>query len=363
MGDGGFPLVHILGHGPPVEPFASPGVRMNGRQDFYAAQARNRRLTWLLIGGFVLLLGLIGLAADMFVFGSFWPGESGFPFVSALAAGVASFQSYSAYMWGDRAVLNSLHAWRLVAPDTAEEHELDNVVTEMAIAAGLPKPKVYVINDPAPNAFATGRNPENASIGVTRGLLDLLDREETQGVIAHEMSHIRNYDTRTMTLVAAMLGTLLLISDWSLRALRAGFDRRGRDDRKGGAGGTLLALIAIVFIVLAPVLSRLLAMAVSRQREYLADASGVELTRNPAGLARALERIRGSSSPLKRATQGTAHLFISDPLERRLDDRESFFAELFSTHPPLEKRIDRLRRMGYLAGPAAVPGGASPSLP
>jgi heat shock protein HtpX len=323
---------------------------MTERRDFYAAQSRNRRLTWMLILGFVGLLAVIGLLADMFVFGTYSPGEWGFPVISALAAGVGSFQSFSAYMWGDRAVLNSLHAARMVTPDTREERELDNIVTEMSIAGGLPKPKIYIVNDPAPNAFATGRDPEHASIGVTQGLLDALDREETQGVIAHEMSHVRNYDIRTMTLVAAMAGTLLLIADWSLRALRAGAASGGRSrgGRKGGGGGPL-ALVAIVFIVLAPILGRLLAMAVSRQREYLADASGVELTRNPSGLARALERIREFHSPLKRATQGTAHLFISDPLERKLDDSESFVADIFSTHPPLGKRIERLRQMGYLA--------------
>ena len=328
------------------------------RTDFYAAQARNRRLTWLLVLGFILLLAVIGLAADVFVFGSFWPGEGGFPVISVVAAGLGSFQSFTAYMWGDRAVLASLHAAPLVKPATAEERELDNVVTEMSIAAGLPKPRVYVIDDPAPNAFATGRDPAHASIGVTEGLLETLDREETQGVIAHEMSHIRNYDIRTMTLVAAMVGTLLLIADWSARALRYGGHQgrsgRGRERRGGGGAAMPLALIAIVLVVLAPLLSRLLAMGVSRQREYLADATAVELTRNPAGLARALGRIRRSHSPLKHATQGTAHLFISDPLERKLDERESFLAELFSTHPPLGKRIERLQRMGYLARAAGA---------
>lgn len=333
---------------------------MSERRDFYAAQARNRRLTWLLIVGFILLLSAIGLAADMFVFGSFWPGEGGFPFVSTLATALGSGQSYAAYMWGDRAVLNSLHASLLVTPDTPEERELDHIVTEMAIAGGLPKPRIYVVDDPAPNAFATGRDPEHASIGVTQGLLDRLDREETQGVIAHEMSHIRNHDIRTMTLVAAMMGTLALIADWSARALRAGAggsSRRRRNGNKGGGGANPLALVAIVFIVLAPLLSRLLAMAVSRQREYLADATGVELSRNPSGLARALDRIREFHSPLKRATQGTAHLFISDPLERRLAEKESFLADLFSTHPPLAKRIARLHQMGYLARPASVASG------
>ncbi|MBA2565838.1 MAG: M48 family metallopeptidase [Gemmatimonadetes bacterium] len=328
---------------------------MTERRDFYAAQARNRRLTWLLVLGFVSLLAAIGLAADTFVFGSFAPGSGGFPVVSLLAAAVGSVQSYAAYMWGDRAVLNSLHAAHLATPATAEERELDNVVTEMSIASGLPKPKIYVVDDPAPNAFATGRDPQHASIGVTRGLLERLDREETQGVIAHEMAHIRNFDIRTMTLVAAMAGTLALVADWSARALRSGAgstggERRGRSGERSGGGASPLALVAIVFVVLAPILSRLLATAVSRQREYLADATGVELTRNPTGLARALERIRSFHSPLKRATQGSAHLFISDPLERKLDDRESLVADVFSTHPPLDKRIARIRAMGYLAG-------------
>jgi heat shock protein HtpX len=324
---------------------------VSARRDLYAAQARNRRLTVLLIAGFVALLGLVGMAADVFVFGTWAPGRGGFPGVSLLASLVASAQSGAAWLWGDRAVLNSLHARPLAAGAGSEERELENVVAEMALAAGIPAPKVYVVEDPAPNAFATGRDPSRAAIGVTRGLLEHLDRDETQGVIAHEIAHIRNLDTRTMTIVAAMAGTLVLVADWSARALRAGAGG-GRGRRRGGGAGPL-ALVAVVFVVLAPLLSRLLAMAVSRQREYLADASAVELTRNPAGLARALERIRAAHSPLAKATRGTAHLFISDPLERKLDDRESFWAELFSTHPPLAKRIGRLREMGYL-GPAAA---------
>ncbi|HEY7529476.1 MAG TPA: M48 family metallopeptidase [Gemmatimonadota bacterium] len=329
---------------------------MTARRDLYAAQARNRRLTALIIAVFIVLLGAVGMAADVFVFGTWTPGEAGFPGVSLLASLVASAQSGAAWLWGDRAVLNSLHARPLDPGVGAEERELDNVVAEMALAAGIPKPRVYVVEDPAPNAFATGRDPARAAIGVTRGLLLHLDREETQGVVAHEMAHIRNLDTRTMTIVAAMAGTLVLVADWSARALRMGAGR-GRGRRRGGGAGPL-ALVAIVFIVLAPLLSRLLAMAVSRQREYLADASGVELTRNPSGLARALERIRGAHSPLARATRGSAHLFISDPLERKLDDRESFLAELLSTHPPLARRIARIREMGYL-GPA--PAGAGPT--
>ncbi len=315
------------------------------RVDFYARQATNRRWTWTLILIFLAVAALVGLAADLFVFGSYWPGQGGFPIVSLLALGGASLQSVHAYFNGDQTVLRSLHARPLKSMGDREERELFNIVTEMSIASGLTPPKSYVIDDPAPNAFATGRDPEHASIAVTRGLLDTLDREQTQGVIAHEMAHIRNYDIRTMTLVAALFGFIILLSDWSLRGMRYG-GRVARRDRKGG--GTALALLAILLLILAPLLSRLIAMAVSRQREYLADASAAEFTRNPQGLARALEEIRSHHSPLKAATRGTAHLFIHDPLERKSDDREGFWANLLSTHPPIGERIRRLRQMAYV---------------
>lgn len=321
---------------------------MTERVDFYARQAANRRWSWILILSFLALAGLVGLAADLFVFGSYWPGQGGVPIVSFLAVGVASLQSVEAYFNGDRTVLKSLRARPLKPMGDREERELFNVVTEMSIASGLTPPKVFVIDDPAPNAFATGRDPEHASIGVTRGLLDALDREQTQGVIAHEMGHIRNYDIRTMTLVAALLGAIILLSDWSLRGLwYGGGARRGRGSRKRGGAG-ILAVLAIVLLIVAPILSRLVAMAVSRQREYLADASAVEFTRNPLGLSRALEEIRSHHSALKSATRGTAHLFIHDPLERRLDSREGFWANLLSTHPPPEERIRRLKQMAYV---------------
>lgn len=319
---------------------------MNGRVDFYARQAANRRWTWILILTFIAMVTLVGLAADLFVFGSYWPGRGGFPVLSAFALGFASLQSAHAYFNGDQAVLRALRARPLNPMGDREERELFNVVTEMSIASGLTPPKVFLVDDPAPNAFATGRDPEHASIGVTRGLLDLLDREQTQGVIAHEMAHIKNYDIRTMTIVAALLGAVVLLSDWSVRGLRYGGGRSGRGGRR--AGGGLLAILAIVLLILAPLLSRLVAMAVSRQREYLADASAAEFTRNPKALARALEELRSHHSPLRKATRGTAHLFIHDPLERKLDDREGFVADLFSTHPPIEERIRRLRQMAYV---------------
>jgi heat shock protein HtpX len=323
------------------------------RVDFYARQAANRRWTWVLLGVFLALAAGIGLAADAFVFGTYVPGAGGVPIASLAALALASLQSAHAYFNGDRVVLRALQARPLEPGRDPEERELLNIVREMSVASGCPLPKVYVIDDPAPNAFATGRDPEHASLGVTRGLLELLDREQTQGVIAHEMAHIRNHDIRTMTLVAALFGAIVLLADASLRALRYGGGRRGRGSRRAGGGGALVLVLVAVLLVVAPLLSRLLAMAVSRQREYLADATAAEFTRNPLGLARALEEIRKHSSPLRRATRGTAHLFIHDPLERKLDDREGFWANLFSTHPPVEERIRRLRRMAYAPERAA----------
>lgn len=246
------------------------------------------------------------------------------------------------YYKGPALVLASLQAAPLDPKD--DEHiQLHNIVTEMALAAGLPKPQVYVIADPAPNALATGRDPAHAAIAVTQGALDLFDREETQGVIAHEMSHIANRDTLTMTVVGVLLGGIALLADWGRRVLY--FSRQG--ERRGAL---LLLPLLLLVILLSPLLSRLLAMAISRQREYLADASAVELTRNPLGLARALEKIGSRRSPLRAATRGTAHLFISDPLQRASDRREGRLADLLSTHPPLHVRVALLRSMAHGGG-------------
>lgn len=244
------------------------------------------------------------------------------------------------YFQGTSVVLSSLHAEEL-DPKDEEHRQLHNVVTEMALAAGVPLPKVYVIRDPAPNALATGRDPEHAAIAVTQGALELLDREETQGVIGHEMAHIANRDTLTMTVVAVLVGGIVLLADWSRRAMY--FSRVD-----GRRRFTALLPLVLLLIVLSPILSRVLAMAISRQREYLADATSVQFTRNPIGLARALEKIGASQgSPLRAATRGTAHLFISDPLQRASDQREGRLADLLSTHPPLHLRIALLRAMAH----------------
>jgi heat shock protein HtpX len=222
------------------------------------------------------------------------------------------------------------------------------VVEEIAIAGGIPKPAIYIIPDSDPNAFATGSGPEKASIAVTRGLLEKLDRDELQGVISHELSHVRNYDVRLMTVVAALAGAILLLSDWSRRGLGWGGGRRRSSDGEGGGGlGILFAILWVVSIVLAPIIAQIVSLAVSRQREYLADASGAELTRNPLALASALEKIAAAVEPTPSIKQGIAHLCIEDPRGRSLDQKEGFFANLFSTHPPIAKRIALLREMAY----------------
>jgi heat shock protein HtpX len=232
-------------------------------------------------------------------------------------------------------------------PSDPRQRLLDNVVEEIAIAGGLPKPAVYVIPDSDPNAFATGSGPERASIAVTRGLLEKLDRDELQGVVAHELSHVRNYDVRLMTVVAALAGAILLLSDWSRRGLWWGGRSRNSDRSGGGVAAAVFAVVWLVAIILAPIIAQIVSLAVSRQREYLADASGAELTRNPLGLASALQKIEDAVEPTPSIKQGIAHLCIADPRGRALNEREGLFANLFSTHPPIAKRIALLREMAY----------------
>jgi heat shock protein HtpX len=291
------------------------------------------------MAAFVALFGVIGVALDVSVNG-FLAGGLPLPLITLVTLTSAGAMSAVSYFKGASLVLSSLQAEPL-DPKDEEHRQLHNIVTEMALAAGMPRPRLFVIPDPAPNALATGRDPAHAAIAVTQGALELLDREETQGVVAHEMAHIANRDTLTMTVVGVLLGGIALLADWGRRVM---YFSRGEDRRR------LLILLPVILllILLSPILSRLLAMAISRQREYLADATAVEFTRNPLGLASALEKIGGSrGSPLKAATRGTAHLFISDPLNRAVDQREGRLADLLSTHPPLHLRIALLRSMAH----------------
>lgn len=261
------------------------------------------------------------------------------------ALGFAAFSTLTAYYGGPDIILSSLGAEK-INTQLPEHRELQNVVTEMALASGSPMPRVYVIFDPAPNALATGTNEKNSAICVTSGLLTLLDREETQGVVAHELSHIRNEDILLMTLVSILLGGIAILSDWGRRGFYS-----SRTGRRLGSKNPLLFIPLLVLIALSPLIAQLLAMAVSRQREYLADATATEYTRNPRGLARALEKIRDATMPFHKASRGTAHLFIINPLRRRLEDRESRLADLLTSHPPIDHRIALLYRMAGLAQP------------
>lgn len=312
--------------------------------NLFEQQKKNLRRTAGFLAGFVGFLVFLGLGADFFLYGS--GSGPGFPIatIGALLFGAGS--SLWALKAGDRAVLESANAVPIDRND-ARQRVLDNVVEEMAIAGGLPKPAVYVIPDHDPNAFATGTGPEKSTVAVTAGLLDTLSREELQAVVSHEMAHVKNYDVRLMTVVAALVGSVLLISDWGRRGLRwGGGRRRGR----GGGGAAILLVFLVLWIlslVLAPIVARLVAMAVSREREYLADASGSELTRNPLALASALEKIDAAVAPTPSIKQGVAHLCIADPRGRAINEREGGLAELFATHPPIAKRIALLREMSY----------------
>jgi heat shock protein HtpX len=324
-------------------------------------QAANRRRTWLVMALFVGFLLLLGYGFDRFFL-----GVEGVPIPLGSIAGLTfgSVSALSGYYKGDRAVLLSTGAVPMDqalsgASDEARRFRLtqvENVVAEMAIAAGLPQPKVYVIPDPDPNAFATGRDPEHASVAVTNGLVDMLNREELQGVVAHELSHVRNFDIRLMTVIAALVGAVMLLSDWATRGMRYGggsSSRRSRDKDGGGGLGLVLLAVWIIGIILAPLIGQSLAMMVSRRREYLADASGAELTRNPLALASALQKIEEAVAPTTSVKRGTANLCIADPLGRPMGLREGFWADLFASHPPMDKRIAALHEMAYQPAPPA----------
>ncbi len=312
--------------------------------NLYDQQRRNLSNTRWFIGGFILLLVILGLGADGVLYGA--GVTPGLPIATLGALCLGGFSAWWSLHGGDQAVLESTRAVPL-DPADPKQRVLENVVEEIAIAGGIPKPAIYVIPDGDPNAFATGSGPEHASIAVTRGLIEKLNRDELQGVVAHELSHVKNYDVRLMTVVAALAGAILLLADWSRRGLWWGGRSRNSDRSGGGAAAAAFAVLWLVSIVLAPIIAQIVSLAVSRQREYLADASGAELTRNPLGLASALEKIAAAVEPTPSIKQGIAHLCIEDPRGRALNEREGFFASLFSTHPPVAKRIALLREMAY----------------
>ncbi|HEY2915635.1 MAG TPA: zinc metalloprotease HtpX [Candidatus Limnocylindrales bacterium] len=305
------------------------------RSTFYDQQSANRRESVVLVVVVVAILAALGFAIG---YGTSGYVEGGV-IVTVGAVVLGLLLTVGSYFAGDQLVLASSGAKEV---DAQSAPQLLNVVQEMAIAAGVPMPKVYIVDDTAPNAFATGRDPNHASVAVTSGLLQKLDREELQGVLGHELSHVRNFDIRFGLLVAVLVGSIALLADMFLRFTWWGGGRRSsRDDRGGGGLAAIVFVLAIVLAIIAPFIARMVQLAVSRQREYLADASSVELTRNPHGLEQALAKIAGDQEVLESANRATAHLYFTNPIKKF----EARANGMFSTHPPIVDRINRLRQL------------------
>jgi heat shock protein HtpX len=294
----------------------------------YEQIASNKRKSFLLVFFFILFVFLLAWVFEQLA----GMGTGGL----VLAFIIASISAFAGYYASDKIVLTISRA----RPAAKEEFPyLYNVVEGLAIAAGIPAPRCYVIEDTAPNAFATGRNPKNSVICVTTGLLEKMNRAELEGVISHEMSHIKNYDVLVQTLTVVMVGVIALLSDWILRSFLWGGRRKGGRD-KGGAGAILI-VVGLILAALSPIISQLIRLAISRKREFLADASGAMLTRYPPGLASALRKLDADTEPLEAANKATAHLYIVNPLK----DIKGKVNKLFSTHPPIEERIAALEKM------------------
>jgi heat shock protein HtpX len=318
----------------------SADVRAPAPTTFYREIDRNRRRSWLLVVAVIVVLGLLGGAIG-YSSGFGWGGV-----VMALLLGGA--MSVGSYFAGDSLVMATSGAREIPRGEPPERYrQLVNVVEEMRLAGGLPPPRLWVIDDSAPNAFVTGHDPDHASVAVTTGLLDKLDREELQGVIGHEMSHIGNLDIRFTLLVGVLVGSIALLADWFLRFTFWGGGRRGNNDRNGGGGAAaVIFVIAILLAVVAPLIGRLVQAAVSRSRESLADATAVDLTRNPVGLARALRRISDDPEVLEVANRATQHLYIVNPIKSFEERAKS----LWDTHPPIGERIRALEAIAGQMG-------------
>jgi heat shock protein HtpX len=309
----------------------------------------------------VFFFAWIGFGGDiaLYLINADTPGsyQHRIPFLGIAATVLAAGLAWAAWRWGDKQVLWSTRAMELIHPVTPEQLRLVNVADEMSIASGLPRPRLWIIPDEDLNAFATGTEPATASIAVTEGLLATCDRDELQAVLAHEYAHVARYDTRLMTLVAAMVGAIALVSDGFGRFLWHSGKTGGRVI--GGAGqaigkrgskslpiGAIILVLWLLSLIVAPIVSRMMAMAISRKREFLADATAAQYTRNPAALARALDRLEGAPAPTASIGRGAAHLCIVDPSDRRFQRWKGAFGNLMASHPPIEERIARLKEMG-----------------
>ena len=334
---------------------------LDGPVDLFSQQEANRRRSRLLVVVFVLFFAWLGFGGDFIFWRWTLAAPEGayhhvFPWLGIAMTALATGITWVAWSSGAQKVLWSAGASELRLAESDAERQLENVVEEMAIASGIPKPRIYLIEDDDPNALVTGRDPQTAHLAVTTGLLAKLSRDELQAVVAHEMGHVKNYDMQLMTLLAGIVGAVALIADGMGRVMRGTSRVRlaGGGSRRGGKGGgnlgpLMLVVLAVWIIswILAPIVTRLLAMGVSRKREYLADSMAAQFTRNPLALASALEKIERNHSPTTSIKSGSAHLCIADPLGRRLSNREGWLADLLATHPPMAHRVARLRAMGY----------------
>ncbi len=306
--------------------------------NFYEAISINKRKSLVIVIGFVLFVAIVVyvMSQAMAVYFGYEPGGLGIVGIAFIVSGV---MSYVSYYYSDKLILTMSGAR---PADRKRDFQFYTVAENLAIAAGVPKPKLYVIEDDAPNAFATGRDPEHAAVCATRGLLERLNRTELEGVIGHEMTHVRNYDTRLGAIVAVMVGIVALLGDWFLRMSFWGGGRRNRNSDEGGNLGAIFVILGFIFALLSPIVATLIQLAISRKREFIADAGSVELTRQPSGLINALEKISVVDKPLKEANKATAHLYIINPFKH---GAKSWFSGLFDTHPPIKERIAALKKM------------------
>ncbi len=306
-------------------------------KNIYEVQAGNKIKSALVVVFFAVFVALSVwvLSKGASVYLGYEPGALGFSGIALILSGIMTFGSY---YFSDRIVLGISGA----RPANKNEDRLfTSVIDNLVLAKGLPKPKLYVIDDTAPNAFATGRDPQHAVVCATTGLLQKLTRTELEGVMAHELTHIRNYDIRLMSLVAVMVGMVALLADWFFRLSFHG----GRRDRDKTGIDALIIVLGIVFALLSPIIAQLIQLAISRRREFMADAGSVDMTRQPSGLISALKKISLDHEPLEAANKATAHLYIANPFKDKMASSVSWFSGLFNTHPPIEERVKVLSQM------------------
>lgn len=337
--------------------------------NLFEQQQSNRRKSRWLVALFLLFFLWLGLGGDLavYLYAQDFVDASGqvlyrhrFPWVGTVLGLFALLLTFDVLRNGGKRVVNQVGGSQLVYAKTDQERQLLNVVEEMAVASGLPMPSVYIVPDADPNAFVSGTKPGEAHLAVTSGLLEVLNRDELQAVVAHEMGHVKNEDTKLMTLIAGLGGAILLIRDMMLRTTfrsgRVGGGSRSGSGRNGKGGNPLALLVLVVWLlswILAPIIVRLMAMAVSRSREYFADAMAAQFTRNPAALAGALSKIEGHHAPTTSVSKGVAHLCIVDPTGRLANQKQGRLADLFATHPPMAIRIARLNAMAFQAAKTA----------